>query len=435
MPTIYSILFVSICFIHSVSAQSKYIDSLIRLDQLNVYFETASSDLDSVAMADLEALYAQSVEQKCDSIYINAHTDNVGEVNSNMALSLQRAEAVKNYLVQLGMIDQQIKIEEFGESQPIASNETERGRGLNRRSAVETYKKMRLTALSGYLLDAATGEGVQGEVYIGSSSIDNQLIANEDGFFETKVPVGSVLKIRRKALGYAVPKDTLFRPKPPTNIKLKLYVKPIQKVATYMFQGQLVDSLSGHPLQGEVVWEIQNEKQNLQVGEEGSFELLLPKQQKIKLAILVKDYLPITVYPSTTDSAVNIIKLSPLRKGATIAFKDLNFVGDRAILLESSYPELKRILQFLQLNESIRIEIAGHVDDTYGPPAEEGSFNHRLSEARAKAIYDYLTDNGINKKRMEHKGYANWDPAYPSPKSIEENLANRRVEIKILGDQ
>lgn len=435
MQSIPSIVLLLFCFNNFLFAQNTYIDSLIRLDQANVYFETGASDLDSVAIAYLQTLYTKSMEQECDSIYVNAHTDNVGETTTNLSLSLQRAKTVKAYLVQLGIADNQIKIEEFGESRPIASNETERGRKLNRRSEVETYKKMRLTALSGYLLDRETGKGIRGNVYVGSSTMKNSLITDDNGFFETKVPINVVLKIRRDAFGYATVKDTLFRSKPSKDTQIKLYLTPIKAVTSYLLRGQLVDSLSEHTLQGEVVWKIGDKERTLKTDKDGFFELLLPESKEAILNILVKDYLPITQKITFEEKQkVKIFRLSPLKKGRAIAFKDLMFLLGEPTLMESSQPELDRILQFLQLNTSVRVEIAGHVDDSYNPPAEKSDFSYLLSSARAKTIYLYLIDKGIESARLQHQGYANWQPAFQFPKSEEEHTANRRVEIKILND-
>ena len=65
---------------------------------------------------------------------IAGHTDNTGTEDTNQTLSQERAEAVKNFLVQFyGISPQRLTARGHGESQPVASNETEEGRARNRR--------------------------------------------------------------------------------------------------------------------------------------------------------------------------------------------------------------------------------------------------------------------------------------------------------------
>lgn len=67
-------------------------------------------------------------------ITIEGHTDNKGDNRTNQSLSLRRAQAVKSYLMaNMGLIDSQISAAGYGESKPIASNETLFGRAQNRR--------------------------------------------------------------------------------------------------------------------------------------------------------------------------------------------------------------------------------------------------------------------------------------------------------------
>jgi outer membrane protein OmpA-like peptidoglycan-associated protein len=66
-------------------------------------------------------------------VEIVGHTDNVGNARANMILSMERAQSVKDYLVNRGVSPNRIKVKGLGESEPIASNRTARGRAKNRR--------------------------------------------------------------------------------------------------------------------------------------------------------------------------------------------------------------------------------------------------------------------------------------------------------------
>jgi len=66
-------------------------------------------------------------------VRIEGHTDNIGTAAYNKKLSLRRAKAVMEYLIKKGIPKESLSIEGFGFTRPIATNETEEGRALNRR--------------------------------------------------------------------------------------------------------------------------------------------------------------------------------------------------------------------------------------------------------------------------------------------------------------
>jgi outer membrane protein OmpA-like peptidoglycan-associated protein len=55
-----------------------------------------------------------------------------------------------------------------------------------------------------------------------------------------------------------------------------------------------------------------------------------------------------------------------------------------------------------------------------------------LSVTRAKVIYDFLVNNGINANTLSYKGYGNSRMKYPTPQNEAQENENRRVEIKVL---
>jgi outer membrane protein OmpA-like peptidoglycan-associated protein len=69
-------------------------------------------------------------------IEIQGHTDNVGTPESNLILSSQRATSVAEFLIEKGIGKDRIQAIGLGEDQPVASNETEEGRRLNRRTQI-----------------------------------------------------------------------------------------------------------------------------------------------------------------------------------------------------------------------------------------------------------------------------------------------------------
>lgn len=77
---------------------------------------------------------ARALEKNRD-IYmkIDGYTDFIGTESYNLDLSVKRARAIKNFLVQKGVVNNNISIEGYGEQNPLASNETSHGRAKNRR--------------------------------------------------------------------------------------------------------------------------------------------------------------------------------------------------------------------------------------------------------------------------------------------------------------
>lgn len=67
------------------------------------------------------------------TIEIGGHTDNTGDAAANLALSQQRADAVRSYLIQQGVPQSTLTAKGYGDTKPIATNETEEGKFHNRR--------------------------------------------------------------------------------------------------------------------------------------------------------------------------------------------------------------------------------------------------------------------------------------------------------------
>lgn len=87
------------------------------------------------------------------NILIEGHTDNTGAEDYNLQLSDWRAEAVSRFINEKGVKNGRITMQGYGESQPVASNETAEGRQQNRRVEVAIYanKKMQRMAEKGEL--------------------------------------------------------------------------------------------------------------------------------------------------------------------------------------------------------------------------------------------------------------------------------------------
>lgn len=100
----------------------------------NIFFETGKAILTPQSHLELEKAFELLRTNPSMVIEVGGHTDNVGEEDSNMKLSHDRAKAVREYLVSRGINPDRIQAKGYGELNPIATNDTDDGRKANRRT-------------------------------------------------------------------------------------------------------------------------------------------------------------------------------------------------------------------------------------------------------------------------------------------------------------
>lgn len=99
----------------------------------NLLFATNSANIDPTSLDDLDELVNIMSEDEALRLSIEGHTDSRGDNAYNLELSSLRAQAVKQYLVNGGISGDRIKAVGYGETRPLASNDTAQGRLKNRR--------------------------------------------------------------------------------------------------------------------------------------------------------------------------------------------------------------------------------------------------------------------------------------------------------------
>ncbi|NLR63534.1 OmpA family protein [Chitinophaga varians] len=98
----------------------------------NLEFDFAKATIKAHSYPALDRV-AELLKRKNLNLKLSGHTDNVGSKERNLALSRERAESVKSYLVAKGVNASKIEAVGYGMTQPIASNKTAAGRQKNRR--------------------------------------------------------------------------------------------------------------------------------------------------------------------------------------------------------------------------------------------------------------------------------------------------------------
>jgi outer membrane protein OmpA-like peptidoglycan-associated protein len=120
------------------------------------------------------------------------------------------------------------------------------------------------------------------------------------------------------------------------------------------------------------------------------------------------------------------LELIKVKVGKKVVLNNILFETGKSVLTPGSYMELNRLLNIMNENPQMKIEISGHTDKTGTEP-----LNFKLSEARAKAVVDYLIQKGIDRSRMEFRGYGSLQPISDNS-TVAGRSKNRRVEFKIL---
>jgi outer membrane protein OmpA-like peptidoglycan-associated protein len=103
----------------------------------NVFYASDSYELEEVSRTELNRVYDFLLANPAIGVEISGHTDNTGTPEHNQHLSEQRAQRVVDYLLDRGMDPSRMKAAGYGEKEPVADNDSEEGRALNRRTELK----------------------------------------------------------------------------------------------------------------------------------------------------------------------------------------------------------------------------------------------------------------------------------------------------------
>lgn len=203
---------------------------------------------------------------------------------------------------------------------------------------------------------------------------------------------------------------------------------------TYFMIGLITDAKKNNPIVGKL--DLIDIDRSTVVGttisdSTGAYRIKLPELKKYGVEIHAKDYmfyLDVVNIPSKIPGrdVTRNFTLTKVEVGTKIVLKNIYFETGKAILTSDSNTELDKLVSFMQDNTDIKVEISGHTDNVGSQFA-----NIKLSEARAKAVVDYLVAHGIPNEKLVYKGYGFAQPMAPNTTAAGRKL-NRRVEFKIL---
>lgn len=166
----------------------------------------------------------------------------------------------------------------------------------------------------------------------------------------------------------------------------------------------------------------------------GEFLLVLPSERNYALNVSHNGYLfysdNFMLSGTNTEATPHVrnIPLKPIRVGEAVVLKNIFFDTDKFILKDESLSELKRLLQLLSKNPTLKIEISGHTDNI-----GSSEHNRELSKNRAKAVYEYLISQNIATSRLSYAGYG-FDKPIDDNSTVIGRANNRRTEFKVMGN-
>lgn len=120
---------------YSINLSLKY-DPPRTITLKNVFFDSGKAILKKESYAALNELYDALKMKPAMVIEIAGHTDNIGSKEANQLLSEQRALSVRAYLMRKGIAANRIQAKGYGDTEPVAYNDSSEGRQQNRRTEV-----------------------------------------------------------------------------------------------------------------------------------------------------------------------------------------------------------------------------------------------------------------------------------------------------------
>ncbi|MFN6944255.1 MAG: OmpA family protein [Cytophagaceae bacterium] len=202
-----------------------------------------------------------------------------------------------------------------------------------------------------------------------------------------------------------------------------------------LLKGSVKDGNTGKPIEAEITITDNTNRELIarfrSNAASGEYLMSLPSGRNYNIAVEKPGYAffseNININPTDGyKELINDIKLMPMKSGSKVVLKNIFFDTGKNELRTESITELQRLAKLLKEHTSVRIEVSGHTDNV-----GNADLNMALSEKRAKAVYDYLIQNGIPAARLKFKGYGSLQPI-DSNETPEGRQNNRRTEFKIL---
>lgn len=221
---------------------------------------------------------------------------------------------------------------------------------------------------------------------------------------------------------------------PIKNVQIENKVK-VNKKSLTVFKGKTIDAISAKAVEAKITITDNSTGKKIETlttnSATGKFLLSLTSGKNYGITVEADGYLfhseNFDIKNGGGFNMVNkVVELKNIKKGSTIALRNIFFDSGKSVLRSESNGELDRLVKLLKDVAALKIEISGHTDNVGSE-----SLNSKLSQERAQAVVNYLTQKGIAKSRLVAKGYGSILPI-ASNNSSSGRQQNRRTEFKIL---
>lgn len=250
------------------------------------------------------------------------------------------------------------------------------------------------------------------------------------GYYRTQLPGNANYRVNINLTGYHPFADslTIHTDQLYDEFERDFFLKPLIELSGFVMN-QKNDQLMSITIN----YEDENENQGTFTSDvNGYYHVYLPEEGKyffhsvkegfinLNDSITIEDYNP-------RENLMKNLYMVPIEVGITVRLNKIFFDFDKTNLRPESFPELNRVVEFLNENPSTQIEIGGHTDSM-----GTDEYNDSLSQGRANAVREYLLHEGIPNKRVVSVGYGENIPEATND-TDEGRQTNRRVEFTVLG--
>lgn len=210
--------------------------------------------------------------------------------------------------------------------------------------------------------------------------------------------------------------------------------KKFQSAPLQALDVTITDQINGQPLRARIELFETNQKDTIRLSqwtdEEGKISAMTQRNVPYGVMASAEGYIMYSSSLAADTVAVRHldIRMIPLAAAEEkiVVLRNIFFASGSAELLPASDPELNKLVWTLRNQKTMRIEVRGHTDNT-----GDKATNQQLSEARARAVYDYLLQRGIEPSRLTYAGFGE-DAPVADNSTAEGRQMNRRTEFRVL---
>lgn len=373
-------------------------------DTIHVYFDLAVSSLNSQTRSQLDSLAYYDILPTNKKYGIIGYADYLGTEESNITLSQKRADAVEKYLQGLGVRPELIE---------TVTGKGEISREMTGAEGYPTDRRVDIV-IGGFKEKPSTPRTISNDGNLWKVYFEEQTTKENSGI-KLKPGQDAIIahlcdylkkngKVNIMIAGHAIGK----------NETVLVSDSRAKYVAFRLNQCGIHQSRIRTVAFGLT--------QNIPNGS---------KEDDFRRAIITID----SGIKKPEPAAQPKIDISKVAKNETIRLDNIFFLPGSHMIREESAETLFNLYTTMKFNPTLKINIEGHIccltnttEDGYDYDEKE----YGLSKNRARAVYEYLTDKGIEPDRMTYEGFGIQQPLKWPERSLADENMNRRVEIRII---